>query len=695
VDQNPSEKDPSQLWPIFTQENRTDDIENILISTLYKASLQAINNDQSSLPKIIHLFENYPWAILRRLTLYLLSLYPMASYALNTKYIANRDLFQNFPSEYYLSLQSAFGQLPTSEQNQILDWFNDVPDDHPDHWQRHWLTAIIKNLPDNWRARYDQLIQSLGEPNAFVYHSPIETYAWWGDGSPKTADDLLNMSMDGLFEYLTDWQPSDELLGASKDGLGIQLRSIVTNAPDRFAPEAARFLTVSPIYVNSFLSGLRDACSNRRSFSWFPVLELCLEIINEISGNSSQNISEEWSWVRAEISDLVREGCEKDEIDFAYRELTWSVLVALVDQFPNRDDEYAHIDHNMTSLELSYNTYRGRALHAVIQYLFWVQRQLRRLSNDSTNFAMSSEMVPEVITLLDQQILDNSLAVKAVFGRYIPWFDLLDGNWLAQNLKHIFVDDDISWAAAWSAYVTTCNPYEHNFTLLRSEYFRAVNTIATYDVESTTRKSTHYIKHLIWHIMVFYERGLLNLNEPDGLLQLFYHAAPDEMCAYAIQNVGQGLKNSTEPISEEILLRLYELWQYRLEQAQLAPQVHVAELLAFSWWFVSGKLDPKWSIEQLKQVLSHTGDSKVVLADSIVESLTTLVENMPQEVVDCLDIIVERTKELWNIDIWENDVRIILTTALNSSNMAAYQKSTAIINKLAARGYMEFVDLLS
>lgn len=273
--------------------------------------------------------------------------------------------------------------------------------------------------------------------------------------------------------------------------------------------------------------------------------------------------------------------------------------------------------------------------------------------------------------------------------------DLLNGNWLAQNLKHIFVDDDIPWAAAWGAYVTTCNPYERNFTILRNEYFRAVNAIATYDIGATTHTSTHYIEHLIWHIMAFYERGLLNLNEPEGLLQLFYQIAPDKLCAYAIQNVGQGLKKATEPISEETLLRLYELWQYRLEQAQLAPQAHEAELLAFSWWFVSGKLDPKWSIEQMKLALTLTNNPKVVLADGIVAQLSLLSDKLSQEVVECLDIVVERTKELWKLDIWQDEIRTILVTGLNSSDLVVRQKSTAFINKLAARGYLNFADLLS
>lgn len=686
--------DPSQWWPIIPQDHGIDHIENTLISALHRTSVTAINDDSNNLLMIIQIFENYPWAVFRRLALYLLAIHPKVSQLINTTHLKNHELFQNFPSEYYLLLERAFNQLQVSEQTQILDWFNDVPDDNPDHWQLHWLTAIKHDLPEVWKSRYDQLIQSLGEPNEFIYHSPIETYAFWGDGSPKTTNELLDMSTYEIFEYLKDWQPSDGLGTISKRGLGFQLKDLVSNSPDKLAVEAAKFITVSPTYINFFLSGLRDAISNKKKFLWHPVLELCTEIISLLSESPSPDILEDWSWTRAEIADLLRQGFETDAVEFVHRDLTWSILVALINQAPNPDDEYGRVDHNMSPLELSYNTFRGRTLHAIMQYLFWVQTHLRRLSDPSIQFEMSFNMIPEIIFVLEKYILDNSLAVKAVFGRYILWLDLLNPEWLAKNLKDIFVDDDIVWSAAWSAYITTCKPYDHNFSLLKNEYLRAVNTIDIHDIETRTRRDTQYLKNLIWHIMVFYERGLLDIDEPEGVLQLFYRVASDKLCAYAMQNLGQRLENSTEPISEEIILRFDRLWRYRLGQMRIAPQVHQHELLAFSWWFVSNKVDPEWSIEQLKQVLNLTGDSEVVLADDIVAQLAVLVDKMPQDVVECLDYIVDRTKELWQIDIWQKDIRTILTISLKSSNLFAQQKSSAFVNKLAARGYLAFRDLL-
>jgi hypothetical protein len=97
----------------------------------------------------------------------------------------------------------------------------------------------------------------------------------------------------------------------------------------------------------------------------------------------------------------------------------------------------------------------------------------------------------------------------------------------------------------------------------------------------------------------------------------------------------------------------------------------------------------------LKHVLGLTHDSEVLLADSIVAQLALVTDKMPHDVVVCLDIIVERTKEMWNIDIWRDDIRTILITTLNSSDLAARRKSITLINKLAARGYLKFSDLLS
>lgn len=695
VSENVTENDPSQWWSILS-ERHIDNIEDTLINTLTTTSINALTLDSNNLLNIVRIYENYPWSIFHRLSLYLLAKDPTTAQSLIPAYLGNHKFFEEYPSEYYLLLQNGFNQLSSLQQSEVLEWFNHPPDDNPQRWQLHWLRAIKDYLPTGWQTIYQELIITHGEPQPFVYQSPMVS-TWWGDASPITADELLSMDVSEIIEYIGNWQPSDDFLATeSKHGLAIQLKSAIVNSPHRFSLQATQFLVVPPVYIVNLLSGFREACSAKTVFAWPPVLELCLGIIEVQLKDFSTNVADDLGWTRAEIADLLRAGFEKDAIDYEYRQIAWSILVILLNLSPKPEDEYKNTAHNFSSFELSYNTFRGRALHAVMQYLFWVQRQLRKLSNEPTQFNMSFDMVPEVKELLEEYMLDSSLVVKAIFGRYLPWLDLHDPNWLQEQLNSIFVDDNVLWYAAWSAYVTTCNPYDRNFNILHNQYLRAIQAIPNQESDTRTRSSTHYLEQLIWHVVTYYERGLLDLNEPEGLLQLFYQVATDNLCAYALQNIGQGLKNATEEISNDIMGRLETLWKNRLEHMQLAPHLHSSELLAFSWWFVSDKLNPIWSIEQLKQVLSLTPDLTLVLTEGIISQLDNLVGQIPFEAVKCLSIVVERAivSEPWLVDTMNTEISHILATALKTTDTDAQQQAKIFINKRAAQGYLQFNNLL-
>lgn len=695
VRENVSENDPSQWWSILS-ERHIDNIEGTLINTLITTSINALTVDSNNLLNIVWIYENYPWSIFHRLSLYLLAKDPITAQSLIPAYLGNHKFFEKYPSEYYLLLQHGFNQLSSLQQSAILEWFNHPPDDNPQRRRLHWLGAIKDYLPTDWQTIYQELIITHGEPQPFVYQSPMAS-TWWGDASPITADELLIMNVDEIIEYLCNWKPSDDFMATeSKHGLATQLKSAVTNSPHRFSLQAVQFLEVPPVYILNLLSGFQEACSAKTVFAWLPVLKLCLDVIKVLLKNFSANVADDLSWTRFEIADLLRVGFEKDAIDYEYRQIAWSILVTLLNLSPKPEDEYKNTAHNFSSFELSYNTFRGRALHAVMQYLFWVQRQLRKLADEPTQFNMSFEMIPEVKELLEKYILDSSLAVKAIYGRYLPWLDLLDPNWLQEHLNTIFVDDNVLWSSTWSAYVTTCNPYDRNFIILHRQYLRAIQTIPNQESATRTRSSMHYLEHLIWHVMTYYERGLIDLDESEGLMQLFYQVASDNLCAYALQNIGQGLKNATEEISNDIMGRLEALWKSRLEHMQQAPHLHSSELLAFSWWFVSGKLNPSWSIEQLKQVLSLTSDLTLILNEKIILQLGNLVEKIPYEVVKCLNTVIERaiTSEPWLIDVTNTEIRHILNTALKTTDVEAQQQAKIFINKRAAQGYLQFNDLL-
>jgi len=81
--------------------------------------------------------------------------------------------------------------------------------------------------------------------------------------------------MDDLISFLGSWQWSGDPI-ISPEGLGRELTALVASEPERFAVHAGRFQGLDPTYVRAFLSGLRDTAKEKRSFSWPPLLELCV-----------------------------------------------------------------------------------------------------------------------------------------------------------------------------------------------------------------------------------------------------------------------------------------------------------------------------------------------------------------------------------------------------------------------------------
>jgi hypothetical protein len=194
--------------------------------------------------------------------------------------------------------------------------------------------------------------------------------------------------------------------------------------------------------------------------------------------------------------------------------------------------------------------------------------------------------------------------------------------------------------------------------------------------------------------MVFYLRGKLSLNEPNGLLARFYTKANDALRGYALSFIGRSLHDRTVTVPREIIERLQILWERWLAaaQASIPPVPHTAELAAFGWWFASAKFDDAWALNQLTEVLKLV--SKVDADHQIVERLSLLAANMPRQVVECLRLMIEGDKEGWGILGWREHARTILRAAIQDTDAEVRQAAVDLIHRLGARGYFEFRDLL-
>jgi hypothetical protein len=97
-------------------------------------------------------------------------------------------------------------------------------------------------------------------------------------------------------------------------------------------------------------------------------------------------------------------------------------------------------------------------------------------------------------------------------------------------------------------------------------------------------------------------------------------------------------------------------------------------------------------VEQLLQALRRAG--KVDPDHWVIERLTEFVGIMPLKVLDCLQLIIEGDSQRWTTFGSREEVRKIVSDALKSGDSEASIRARELVNVLAARGHVEFMDLL-
>jgi hypothetical protein len=195
--------------------------------------------------------------------------------------------------------------------------------------------------------------------------------------------------------------------------------------------------------------------------------------------------------------------------------------------------------------------------------------------------------------------------------------------------------------------------------------------------------------HLAEHLLVLYWRGKIERDGPE-LTQFFAHA-PDKVCGHAMWFVGRIFRKDGDEPPAEMIDRLKDLFEGRMETLRADPPKHRKELEQFGSWFAAGRFGDEWSLAKLHEILSLVGSAE---PDSLVmDRLVKWAPERPSEVLDCVRLMVEGADEYWEIQGWRDGIRRIVSIGLQTGG-AARNAATALVNILAARGHLDFMDLL-
>ena len=719
---NNGPEDLSHIWRPSIEDhpqNIVPSIESSLIVSVRDVAEQLCLIDSANLTLVLQTLERRTptWRAFSRIALYLLQKIPHVSMQLVTTYLLNPSLFEDLDCrhEYFLLLRQRFLDLDPKEKEELLNLAENpppltrtVPDEDArrieDYRKLERLSRFgEQNLPEPWKSRFESLAQEFGGelPDS---EFPHKITSFRGPTSPKNADELQTMPIGELITYLKEWVPPESFMGSSREGLGRDLASLVGIDPQRFSSAALQFQGLHPTYVRSFLQGLNEAIRNKKPFDWEPVLLLCkwvLEQEDDSIANTPDWVDQDknWSWSRSSIARLLNTAFRKpDGLPLSLRTNIWDILCRLSDDpDPTPEDEERRLTQKNSPLDIAINSTRGVAMEAVILYGIWLHRSFEKMPDGVQKIDHGFDEMPEVREVLERHLdpsRDLSRAIRSIFGAMLYWLIKLDRNWVKDRISGIFPSDEtlrLLREAVWENYLNTYQPSEEIFYILKEQYVIAVEGTG---IESGEKRPSSYEMNLSGHLMALYWHGILDLEEPDGLMEKFWTRASEPLKGYALEFIGRSLYSTKDTVPPEILMRLKNLWGKRLLIAQRAsdPMNHNDEMTVFGWWFVSGKFEDEWSLAQLVEALNIS--KKTDPEHLVVELLATLATTMPKQTLQCLEAIIKGDRDSFGIYIWIEQARIILDSAIRSGDADVAANARKLINHLGSRGHHEFRNLL-
>lgn len=700
------------------------DITEPLISKVRDVAMSQMESNGKLTLEIIG---KYNYKIFKRIEMHLRRKYPNIDKGGTEKLIIDTNVFddKDLQYEYYHLLKDQFGsftpvtqtsyyklietgpsaekQIETCEMSTSTELGKEEKEKILRYWQYTHLHPVSTYLDTKMTKIYSDLRGEFGE----LEHpdSDFSSGVQVGPTSPITSDEINSKPIVELIAFLKVWQPTKEFMSPSPEGLGRELQKIIILNPNNYAENAEKFIGLDPTYLRAIFGGFREVASQNNSLSWAPILNLCDWVMSqprEIPGRKRdlESFDSDWGWTRKAIAYMFIAGFQQgtSEIPFSLRKNVWDVLSQITnDPNPTLEDETSYEPSNFYPSELSINTTRGEAMHAVIQYARWTQDHTVGVVTDEAPKINGFDEMPEVRETLEYHLdikNDPSLAIRSVYGRWFPYLFNIDSEWASRNVNTIFpIIDSLKtyFYAAWDAYVIFNIPYDGVFELLGKEYNYAIDLMASNPCDESRRLNPD--KRLAEHMMIAYWQNKLNLTEQGGLMTKFYQKASRPLLAHAIEFVGFSLQKTETPIPPEIIDKLKTLWLHRLNIVKEQHPDDVTELIPFWRWFNSEKFDDEWAINQMIEVLRLRGRIEPEIL--ITKRLAKLSSQMPSETITCLSFILGGEKEWWVIYSCKDDAHVILENGLHKGDEKTKEMARTIINKLAFNGYTDFRALLS
>ena len=666
-----------------------------LLDAVRDAAEQACHAEPGAAPDIVRSLMSTKWNILRRLALHVARAALPASRDVAHELALAPETVQSGDGrhEARLLLREVFPTLTAAEKQAITERILAGPVEEPDEERARWwkvrrLAWIEGHLTPEVRALYDELRGAAAKPGEEADFDVYTTGMFHGPTSPRTPDELRDASLEEIVQLLRTWIPPKGFAEPTREGLGRSLHPVVEKRAQEFASAAETFTALPATYLGAILGGLTDAVRAGVVIDWEPVLRLCSWVVSQpraiTRSGGEPDDDPHWGWTRAQIGRLLREGYGSGPhgIPRYLKAAVWGVLLPLTDD-PDPDQSRDQNDPFSTAM----NSTRGVAMEAVVGYAAW-QRGGYFRPPDQPGAAFHD--LPEVERLLLAHLdvaREPSLAIRAVYGRFLGLLDALAPGWVCAHIELLAPMDEPAYAdVLWQSYLVYGRHYP-------TALLNSLRPLVLGSMDALREREPVYQefpRKLAEFVVTAYLKGEESLGA-ESLLDRFFASADAEARCYALTLVPQLLSEATAP--EELtswVERAVALWGWRLDVGEDG-----AEFKSVGLWAPSEYFDAGWRLQQLADAVARGGVPQ--FEHQVVETLAKLAEEHLPPVLRVVELLVEHSATYMDAYrlMYSGELQSILALGVASGEVATSAHAREIANTLIARGFTQLLDLTS
>ncbi len=501
-----------------------------------------------------------------------------------------------------------------------------------------------------------------------------------GDGEITVTENptevLKDLSDADLIEKLKTYK-DESVWSLERDSITKELGVLVKIDPNRFALLIKDIAVTKNEHLDATIHAIEEVVDDLSEENVVKILE-DLTVIFEAGNNvKEQEKHNYYEWSKSSAISLIEKLVNRKEDKTerttikSFDAITKLLLLLCRSEDPTDDDS------NFDPADLSINSNRGKALHALAYLLAWMNRN--KIDKDKYKFIFDE---------LDWHLTSDNDPIPAMRSVYGWRFELLygtDKDWASKNTDVIFSDDSLG-KAAFDAYVMFNRVHEDALQVLGDVFKRQVTRLTV--PPSEDGKSRHDgLENFVQHLALHYWHNDFDLSD-DSIMSTLLKTADRKYIKELANFIGFRLYRSKETEFEDAQIKkLIELWEAIVELTE-SDSTKLEALEEFGTWFASGKFDPKWSLEQLRYAASKAGNINLDFA--ALEYMETIAGKYPTEVIRALSAMVDGTRDRWSISSWSKNATAIIKTALSSEDKNVKQLALELANKLVAKGHTEY-----